>query len=300
MIAHRKRFLSGIALAVAGATVGAALEGPKTRAVATLLLLAAAVMLGLAGYRLHHTRHERTFLRNALLVYAPYASVALLLAAALRVWLVLAPPGLMAVAELPPDRLAAHVEADFARLNALRAETPARLDALRAAARDADGLIAAWTNTLGLYRAYGEFVETYKGFYRIDYVAHPQLHTGAFALGLWACVQQQTIAQTVSQTLDAVPELRSLLDAYYTGYGTHNASSLIRAMGSDATLLRLHAGAAYLSLVSEDIPPSFSDALPALLAALTSVQRSSGPDALRAAAEPLNRLKELDRPGRRP
>jgi hypothetical protein len=297
MIAHRKRFLSGIALAVAGATVGAALEGPKTRAVATLLLLAAAVLLGLAGYRLHHTRHERTFLRNALLVYAPYASVALLAVAALRVWLVLAPPGLIAVAELPPDRLAARLEADFARLNALRAETPARLDALRAAARDTDGLDTAWTDTLGLYRAYGEFVETYKGFYRIDYVAHPHLHTGAFALGLWACVQQQTIAQTVSRTLDAVPELRSRLDAYTTGFGTHNAASLIRAMGSEATLLRLHAGAAYLALVGKDVPVSWVPTLPAFRAELRAAQRDSGLDAFKAVTDPLRRLKELELQG---
>lgn len=299
MITYRKRFLAGLALAAAGATVGTTLGGPKARAAATLLLLAAAILLGLAGYSLHHTRHERTFLRNALLVYAPYASVALLLAVALRVWLVLAPPGRIALAELPPDRLAAHIEADFARLAELRTQAPARLDEL-CSAQNAAALAAAWTNTLGLYRAYGELVETYKGFHRIDYVENPRLHTGAFVLGLWACVRQQAIAQAVSRTLGAAPELRTRLDAYCDGFGAEAATAMIRTMGADATLLRLHAGAAYLALVDKDIPPSFVDALPSLRAELAAAQRRSGPGALRAVTDPLTRLKELDFPGREP
>jgi len=296
MTHYRSRFSAGMALALLGLALGTLLEGPKARALATLLLVASAVLLGLAACRLHKTRHERSFLRNALLVYAPYAAVALLLAAALRMSLILAPPGEIALANLSAAALSEKLEADFARLAALNARLPERLGAFHAAASSGDAPQREWLELLELHRDYGLLVETYKGFHRIDYVTTPSLHTGALVIGLWSCLRQQAISQNVSAFVDAHPECRSRLDGYYSGYGKGNASAMIRSMGSDATQLRIHAGAAYLALVAKDVPAAFSVAFPAFRAELAAAQRSSGSDTLRSVTDPLRRLKELDLP----
>jgi len=296
MTHYRSRFSAGVALAVLGLALSPLLESPKARALATLLLVASAVLLGLTSCRLHKTRHERSFLKNALLVYAPYAAVALLLAAALRVSLILAPPGETALATLSATALSEKLESDFARLTALNARLPERLSAFHAAASSGGVPQREWLELLDLHRDYGRLVETYKGFHRIDYVSSPALHAGALVIGLWACLRQQAISQNVSAFVEARPECRSRLDGYYSGYGKGNASAMIRSMGSDTTQLRIHAGAAYLTLVAKDVPAAFGEALPAFRTELTAAQRSSGPDTLRSVTDPLRRLQELDLP----
>ena len=69
---------------------------------------------------------------------------------------------------------------------------------------------------------------------------------------------------------------------------------MIRAMASDTTLLRIHAGAAYLGLLSRNAPPGLGTELDRLAAELAAVQRASGRDTLRAIADPLNELIALD------
>ena len=294
MITHRKKMVPGLLLALAGASLALVARTQAGRIAAAALLTAAALLIGLSAVRLHRTRHERTFFKNLLLVYGPYIAVALLLAVALRVALILAPAGRVSLVDIPPAVLESQLAADEARLAALNAALPDRLATLRQAAGDRDALVPAWTRLLADASAYRDLLETYKGFHRIDYLTRPESHTRAFRLGLWACVRLQTVARALSDLLAHHPALRKELDAARPGYGAQNASAMIRAMASDTTLLRIHAGAAYLGLLSRNAPPGLGTELDRLAAELAAVQRASGRDTLRAIADPLNELIALD------
>jgi hypothetical protein len=311
MITYRKKMVPGLLLASAGAALALVADAPAARGASAVLLAAAALLIGLSTWRLHRTRHERSFFKNLLLVYGPYIAVALLLAVALRVALILAPAGHVVLVDMSPAALERQLAADEARLAALNAGLPGRLAALAlaadapasaapdtraSAAPDAPAaLVPAWTRLLEDTAAYRELLDTYKGFHRIDYLTRPESHTRAFLLGLWACVRLQTLASALSVFLERHPALRKELDAAQPGFGAQNATAMIRAMASDTTLLRIHAGAAYLALLSRNAPSSLRPELDRLAAALAAVQRESGRDTLRAIADPLKQLAELDR-----
>jgi hypothetical protein len=294
MITHRKHMAPGLLLALAGAALALNAHLWPARAAAATLLAAAAVLIGLSARRLHRTRHERSFFKNLLLVYSPYLAVALLLAVALRVSLILAPAGHVALVDMSPAALERQLASDEARLAALNAAQPARLAALAQAAGAPAALAPAWTSLLEDAAAYRQLLDTYKGFHRIDYLARPESHTRAFMLGLWACVRLQTLARALSDFLEKHPSLRKELDAPQPGFGSQNATAMIRAMASDTPLLRIHAGAAYLLLLSRNAPPDLQPGLDRLSIELTAVQRGSGRDTLRAIVDPLKQLIELD------
>ncbi len=169
------RLLFGFAVVTAavGSIMAFVSLSPMPRFFAALLLAAslAAIVAGILALRRRH--HERLFIRQSIRAYAPYALVAIVLLAGLRMWLILMPPKPTPLLRLPPGEQEARLAADIARL-------------ARCAA-DAKGL----AECEAIY-------DYYKGFTHIDVVSQPQLHAEAFALGYAAFLKHLAIADALA------------------------------------------------------------------------------------------------------
>ena len=217
---------------------------PLPRLVAALLLLAAAVATAVGLAALRRRRHERLFIRQSIRAYAPYALVAVLLLAGLRMWLILLPPRPTPLIGLPPLEQPARIAADVIRLRACAADARTRLAGWEAAA----GAEAHDTFSAALLkdvRVCEEVYDYYKGFSHIDVVSQPQLHAEAFAVGYAAFLQRTAILTELAELAEK-PGREGLLS-------DRALSSACASLAEDATALRLYAGHAYLQEQAESI-----------------------------------------------
>ena len=198
--------------AVAGSITAFLALSPLPRLVAALLLAAslAATIAGLVTLR--RRRHERLFIRQSIRAYAPYALVAAVLLAGLRIWIILMPPHPTPLLRLPPGEQGARLAADIARLGKC--------------GFDARGL----AECEAVY-------DYYKGFTYIDVVSQPRLHAEAFAVGYAAFLKRIAIAERLAGSKAA-----TAADAAAAATAADAAAFLV----DDATALRLYAGHAYL------------------------------------------------------
>ena len=240
----RVLFLFAAITAAAGSVTAFLALSPLPRLVAALLLLAAAVATAVGLAALRRRRHERLFIRQSIRAYAPYALVAVLLLAGLRMWLILLPPRPTPLIGLPPLEQPARIAADVIRLRACAADARTRLAGWEAAA----GAEAHDTFSAALLkdvRVCEEVYDYYKGFSHIDVVSQPQLHAEAFAVGYAAFLQRTAILTELAELAEK-PGREGLLS-------DRALSSACASLAEDATALRLYAGHAYLQEQAESI-----------------------------------------------
>ena len=240
----RVLFLFAAITAAVGSVTAFLALSPLPRLVAALLLLAAAVATAVGLAALRRRRHERLFIRQSIRAYAPYALVAVLLLAGLRMWLILLPPRPTPLIGLPPLEQPARIAADVIRLRACAADARTRLAGWEAAA----GAEAHDTFSAALLKDIRECEEVYdyyKGFSHIDVVSQPQLHAEAFAVGYAAFLQRTAILTELAELAEK-PGREGLLS-------DRALSSACASLAEDATALRLYAGHAYLQEQAESI-----------------------------------------------
>ena len=241
----RVLFLFAALTAAAGSVTAFLALSPLPRLVAALLLLAAAVATAVGLAALRRRRHERLFIRQSIRAYAPYALVAVLLLAGLRMWLILLPPRPTPLIGLPPLEQPARIAADVIRLRACAADARARLADWEAAADCGEANATISAALLKDVRECEEVYDYYKGFSHIDVVSQPQLHAEAFAVGYAAFLQRTAILTELAELAEK-PGREGLLS-------DRALSSACASLAEDATALRLYAGHAYLQEQAESI-----------------------------------------------
>lgn len=295
---YRRRFRASLLTALAGGVLACYAMSPFPRLAALLLLLLAGAQLAVSVRDLRRHRHGKSYLRHAALVYGPHAAVALLLAAALRVWLVLAPPAPTAIATLPPAALRARLDDDAAQLLRWRAESADLLARLATAAggaeSDPETLRAAWRDALALASRYERMLRVYQGFHHVDAVGQPRLHADAFVIGLAAHAQRLLLLSDAVACVSSSTPARAILDDPRSRRDGESCRRTLRALLSDRNLLRLHAGAAYLPLVRARCSPAHP-LLPLLDGDLAASRRRFGETTLKALRDPLLQLRRLAR-----
>ncbi len=295
---YRRRFRASLLTALAGGVLACYAMSPFPRAAALLLLSLAGAQLAVSVRDLRRHRHGKSYLRHAALVYGPHIVVAILLAAALRVWLVLAPPAPTAIAMLPPAALRLRLDDDAARLLRWRAESSnllARLAvAVGEAQSDPESLRDAWRASLDLARRYEEMLRVYQGFHHVDVVGQPRLHADAFVIGLAAHAQRLLLLSAAVERVEAAEAASALLDNPRARRGGASCRGTRRKLLSDRNLLRLHAGTAYLSLVRENCSPD-QLLLRRLDGDLAAARQRFGETTLKALRDPLLQLRRLAR-----
>ena len=231
-------FAFAAATAAAGCVLAFLALSPLPRLVAALLLLAAALATAFGLAALRRRRHERLFIRQSIRAYAPYALVALLLLAGLRMWLILLPPRPTPLIGLPPLEQPARIAADVHRLRACAADAKTRLAAWEAAA-ERDAATATLSEALLKdVRSCEAIFNYYTGFSHIDVVSQPQLHAEAFAVGYAALLQRTAILTELAERAEKPGNAGLLSD--------RALASACASLAEDATALRLYAGHAYL------------------------------------------------------
>ena len=160
----RLLFLFAAITAAAGSVTAFLALSPLPRLVAALLLLAAAVATAVGLAALRRRRHERLFIRQSIRAYAPYALVAVLLLAGLRMWLILLPPRPTPLIGLPPLEQPARIAADVIRLRACAADAKARLADWEAAADCGEANATFFAALLKDVRECEAVYDYYKGF----------------------------------------------------------------------------------------------------------------------------------------
>jgi len=239
---HRRRFVLCLVTAAAGLYLAWIPHiGSFARTGAIILLTAAVTLLLVSVADVHRLRQGRRLLRHAALVYAPYAVVALLLIAGLRIWLVLEPTQYTGPTMPSAQQLDKLLQQDPVRFAALRSDLAAQTQPLLALPAESPELPTAWDAFIETDRQLDQLGPTYAGFLAIDTVAHPQRHDMAFALCFGCYVARNVRRAEVACRLIQEPALRRRIDRERAAAATR----LIRETASDTTGLRLNAGQAY-------------------------------------------------------
>jgi hypothetical protein len=174
----RQRFLAALALmTIAGGIIWWGAQ-PVSRMCGLAALVAAALSLVLSARDLsRHRRHAKTYVRHFAVAYAPHFVIAIILAHLLRAWVLFAPPTpspLLATGGVP---LREQLDADTARLLALRGTPDADIPVCRRIAKN------------------------YQTFYQIDPVADPRAHADAFLLAFAALLRETTLRTIQPQAI---------------------------------------------------------------------------------------------------
>lgn len=226
---HRKRFTICLILAIGGFFC---LWVPSTFSMAqtfSVVLFTAAITLLLVSVAdLHRLRQTKRLFKSALLVYAPYLVMALLLIIGLRVWLVLQPEQMV---PMLPDQVG-------------REEMPTlRQPSFQGTQEE---ILRSWENYVREEEALLAFIADYTGFLTIDAVAYPDAHRRAFEyyydayLKLVAC--RLELLKTIS------PEAERVINSRH-----NNAVKTLRWQTlSDRTILRIYSGGAYCKTLKSD------------------------------------------------
>ncbi len=234
----RLLFVFATVTAAAGCVTAFLALSPLPRLVAALLLLVAAVAMAIGLAALRRRRHERLFIRQSIRAYAPYALVAILLLAGLRMWLILLPPRPTPLIRLPPLEQPARIAADVASLQACATDAQACLAKWRLATNRVEALETFSSVLYKDMRICEAIFDYYKGFSHIDVVSQPQLHAEAFAVGYAAFLQRASILTELA-ALAEKPGCEKLLS-------NRTLTAACASLAEDSTALRLYAGHAYL------------------------------------------------------
>ena len=218
---HRRSFVAALVLAVVGIWLATLPVREVSLRLASLTLLSvAAGLLAASLLDLRRLRRRRRFFLTAFLLHLPYTVVGLLLLAGLRVWFVLAPMG----TDFPP-----------VRPDTLDIPAPHKAFAL-------------YSDPFDKYPRHQEELlaveDRYRGFINIDPLSEPAAHADAFTLFFAAYTSRCVMDMHMLGVVLAHPGEIHAWDTFYHGEPTR----ILRAAASDATVIRLVAGALYLRL----------------------------------------------------
>ncbi len=106
-----------------------------------------------------------------------------------------------------------------------------------------------------MFLEYSFFKERYKGFYLVDYISNPQVHSDAFFLAFGAFVGQYEASLKVVRVVGGNEVVETVLNEAQPRAGLHEDGYyyIKQQLTNPQTLLRLNAGRAYLKLVKKDI-----------------------------------------------
>jgi hypothetical protein len=247
--------------------LGMRLGYPYHRIMALALWGLALVVFGLSlRARRKWLRVHKKLVRKRLRPFVPHMAMGMGLAVFAYVAWVLAPVEPTELTAMPAAELRENIDAD-GRLVAYLDET------LGGAVAGLGAVAAGWAPPRTLlpaereaqFEAWQQFVHAsleldvlkrrYRGFYQVDYKAAPALHADAFHVAYAAYVAQYHHALTLVALVDAAPLLEAGLDEPSAVYGIPGQTyfRLKQRLTHPDTLLRLHAGRAYLNLVEAEI-----------------------------------------------
>ena len=241
--------------------LGFRLAYPAHRVIAFVLFLASLLSVVVSyrrNYRLLHAKKEQ--LRQKARPFAPHCIVAALLLLFFYVAWVLFPVDKSPLANMTPDELREEIHADIGNYLILRRSVDdllevakerhlldRKVDALSMEERDE--VRELWRDMVMLFLEFDMLKEKYRGFYQVDYVSLPDLHSDAFMLAYMAYVTQYDACLQVEELVEQSDFLNNLLNEEWRGIPPKSYYIMKQRLTKSRVLLRMNAGAAYYQLI---------------------------------------------------
>jgi hypothetical protein len=266
MLKNKRLLLVPVALVMLAVVVlGMRIGFPHHRRIGLLLLALGWVPL-IVSCRVNRQllRAHKTVIKQKTRPYLPHAVVAVILLAAFHFARVLFPVDKSPLAGMAPDQIRTELAFDLESLFMLRKaadDIVGRFTESGLLQRPVEGLSLAERNQIrALWRdgvmAFLEFdllKEKYRGFYQIDYIAHPQLHADAFLLAYMGYMIQHDACLQLFALVDGNTFMETLLNEAGEGIPADTFFTMRHRLTNPNVMLRINAATAYYELVKKDL-----------------------------------------------
>ena len=108
---------------------------------------------------------------------------------------------------------------------------------------------SVWRDIVMLFLEFDMLKEKYRGFYQIDYVSEPELHSDAFMLAYMAYVGQYDACLQVVEMVEKSEFLDNLLNEAGEGIPEKSYYTMKQRLTKSRVMIQMNAGAAYYQLV---------------------------------------------------
>jgi len=250
---------------IAVVVLGMKLAYPEHRLVAFVLLGLGWVPL-VASYRINcRLLHvQKAIIKKKTRPFLPHAIVALVLLLAFYVTWALFPVENSPLPDMTPEQLCAGIQSDLEGYLMLRKTADdligafnengllrSEVDNLSQEQREA--VRSLWRDGAMAFIEFDLLKGKYKGFYQIDYVAEPVLHSDAFLLAYMAYVAQYNACLQIVGLVGDNEFMETLLNEEGEGIPADSYFFMKQRLTHPNVMLRLNAAAAYYELVRKDI-----------------------------------------------
>lgn len=196
--------------------------------------------------------------------FLPHTIVAGLLLLAFYVTWILFPVEKSPLSELSPNEVKSGLHADFQSYLMLRKTADdfvAEFESNKLLSKAVDDLTAAdrvkirslWRDGVMTFLDFDLLKGKYKGFYQIDYVSNPQLHSNAFMLAYMAYMAQYNACLHVVEMVGENKFMETLLNEEGDGIPSDSYYFMKQRLTHPRVVLRMNAAAAYYELVKKDL-----------------------------------------------
>jgi len=266
MLKNKRLLLVTLFLIVATIVVlGMRIGYPYHRAIAFGLLGLGWIPLVLS-YRANQRllRTQKKILKKKTRPFRPHAVAGLLLLVAFYITWTLAPVEKSPLAEMDSASIRSEIETD--------------LDSYRMLRKTADDLVgrfaengllgrgvneltqeerqqirSLWNDGVMTFLEFDLLKEKYRGFYQIDYVAEPALHSDAFFLAYMAYITQYRACLQITELVGDNEFMETLLNEPGNGIPADSYYTMKLRLTHPNIMLRVNAGAAYFELVRKNL-----------------------------------------------
>ena len=110
-----------------------------------------------------------------------------------------------------------------------------------------------WRDGVMAFLEFDFLKEKYRGFYQVDYVAEPELHSNAFMLAYMAYVAQYDACLQIVGMVDGSDFMETLLNEPGEGIPAQSYFFMKQRLTHPNVVLRMNTGAAYRKLIQKDV-----------------------------------------------
>ncbi|MBN2684915.1 MAG: hypothetical protein JXR40_06520 [Pontiellaceae bacterium] len=164
------------------------------------------------------------------------------------------------LADMKPDELREEIKADLDTYLILRRSIDDALEQARdqcllecdvktLSMEKREAIRSLWRDMVMLFLEFDMLKEKYRGFYQIDYVSEPELHSDAFMLAYMAYVGQYDACLQVVEMVENSEFLDDLLNEEGQGVPEESYYTMKQHLTKSRVMIRMNAGAAYYQLV---------------------------------------------------
>ena len=266
MMLKNKRLLLLTVLAVLAAVVvlGMKIAFPLHRLVAFILLGLGWIPLVISwqiNRRLLHV--QRHLLKKKTRPFLPHTIVALLLLVAFYVTWALFPVEKSPLADMTSEEIRAELATDFSSYLMLRKTADDFVAAFHESGllgkpvssltkADRAEIRQRWRDGVMAFIEFDLLKGKYRGFYQIDYVAKPELHSDAFLLAYMAYMAQYNACLQIVELVGDNSFMTTLLNEEGEGIPPESYFFMKQRLTNPSVILRMNAAAAYYELVKKD------------------------------------------------